>query len=458
MKSIRPRFLLVSAIVIALALTATEFAFTYLFQRSLERQIDDELTNLVNQIAAGLEFRPDGSLRPPGGLSDRRFDTAYGGLYWQIDDPETDAQLRSRSLWDSVLQLPADTHDVGTIHRYYLPGPDKGEVYVQERSLVVATPTGARTIRISVAIDKAAMDSIKTQFTFDTVPYLVVLGLFLLAASALQLTLGLRPLTRVSSDLKELRIRPNKRLVGPYPREIEHLVDAVNGLLDTQERTIEKSRARAGDLAHGLKTPLTVLETDAENLRREGNEEMASEILGLVRTMEAHVNHELARSRIAPGPEHRFSDGNPGETVSNIARTLSRTPRGESVAWTLDVPAGVLVKVDPNDLRELIGNILENAVKWAAGEVTVRGAVKNGNIELKFEDDGPGIATEQIDQMMDRGKRFDEKTPGTGLGLAIVQDIAEAYRLPISIQNRQTHGLCVIVQLPIAEPPAEPGR
>lgn len=454
MKSIRPRFLLVSAVIIALALTATAFAFTYLFERGLMRQVDNELTNLVNQIAAELEFEADGSLKPPGGLSDRRFETAYGGLYWQIDDPEADDQLRSRSLWDFVLPLPEDTHEVGTIHRYYLPGPENGEVYAQERSLVVATPTGVRTIRISAAIDKAAMDSVKTQFAFDTVPYLAVLGLFLLAASALQLTLGLRPLTRVSEDLKELRVRPNKRLVGPYPKEIGHLVDAVNDLLDTQERTIEKSRARAGDLAHGLKTPLTVLANHADILRRDGNEEMACEISDLVQTMEAHVSHELARSRIAPGPEHRFSDGNPGETVSDIARTLSRTPSGESIAWELDVPAGTLVKVDPNDLRELIGNIMENAVKWAAGKVSVRGVVKTGFIELRIEDDGPGIATEQIEQMMDRGKRFDEKTPGTGLGLAIVQDIADAYRLPINIQNRQTRGLCVIVQLPIAGPAA----
>lgn len=450
MKSIRPRFLLVSGFVIALSLAATAFAFTYLFERALERQIDADLTNIVNQIAAGLDFDAQGKLKEPAGLADKRFHNAYGGLYWQIDDFETGDVLRSRSLWDFVLALPEDTHDAGAIHRYYLPGPDQGEVYAQERSLIVATPTGARSIRIAVAIDKTALSNGSTQFAYDLIPYLATLGLFLLTASAFQLAWGLKPLAGVSNDLKHLADQPNRRLDRSYPLEISHLVDAVNGLLDAQEKTIEQSRKRAADLAHGLKTPLTVLANNAEKLRARGLEEMAEEISTLVKTMEANITHELARSRIAAGPGYRKSDANLSETLSVIARTLAKTPKGESVKWRTNVPPDVWVKIDPNDLRELLGNILENAVKWAAGEVVVIAAVHGATVRLSVEDDGPGIATDKITEMMDRGKRFDEKIPGTGLGLAIVRDIAEAYGLTLTIQNRQTNGLCVVTELPLA--------
>ncbi len=451
MNSIRTRFLILSFAIIALALTATGFMFSYLFELGIKNRVDAELVNLGNQIASQLEFDADGAIKAPTGLSDTRFNAAYGGLYWQIDDPDNGDQLRSRSLWDFTLALPEDTHDAGTIHRYDLDGPEGSKLYAQERSLIVATPTGARDIRICIAIDKASLVSATSDFVKNLIPYLLVLGALLLATSAIQLTFGLKPLIKLSEDVDKIQEHPNQRLNVEYPTEVAPLVVAVNSLLSNREKTIEKSRSRAADLAHGLKTPLTVLANNAGKLKDLGKTEIASEISAMVQVMQSHIDHELARSRISPAPEHRSSDANLGEVIGALTRTLEKTPKGSGIKWTVNGYADFDVKIDPNDLRELAGNILENAVKWSKDEV-ITTISRSGNFaEITVEDDGPGIDPAQIQQMTDRGMRFDEKTPGTGIGLAIVHDIVEVYGLKMSIQNRQSNGLSIKLLLPTTE-------
>lgn len=451
MKSIRPRFLLLSAIIITLALTAAALAFIVIFERNIERRIDAELTSWGNQIAANLSFDQEGKLLPPDELSDMRFSTAYGGLYWQIDDPLQDDPLRSRSLWDFVLDLPRDQHDAGAIHVYNLPGPENTELHVQERSLIVATPVGSRSIRITLATDRAALTLARDRFVQDILPYVIVLGVFLLAASAFQLSLGLRPLSRVSSDLKLIEEAPGKRLDGQYPREISELVSAVNSLLDANEKTITKSRSRAADLAHGLKTPLTVLANNGEKLRKAGKIEMANEIASMCAVMQSHVDHELTRSRIAEVSVMGTARTDFAMILDEVRRTLGKTPKGEYLEWKREGDMTHIVRIDPHDLRELIGNILENAVKWTTGMIMVRAKKEGDFLQVSIEDDGPGVASDKIDQLTARGKRFDETISGTGFGLSIVQDIVENYNLPFSIQNRQTNGLIVTVGLPLAD-------
>jgi signal transduction histidine kinase len=285
----------------------------------------------------------------------------------------------------------------------------------------------------------------------DILPYVIVLGAFLLAASAFQLSLGLRPLSRVSSDLKLIEEAPGKRLDGEYPREISELISAVNSLLDAKEKTIAKSRSRAADLAHGLKTPLTVLANNADKLRKAGNADMAGEIASLCSVMQNHIDHELTRSRIAEASSLGIAKAEFTSVMDEIQRTLAKTPKGENLNWKREGDMAFTVRIDPHDLRELIGNIVENAVKWTSGTIMIKAKKTDGFLQVSIEDDGPGVASDKIDQMTTRGKRFDETISGTGFGLSIVQDIVENYKLPFSIQNRQTSGLLVTVGLPIAE-------
>ncbi|WP_026481159.1 HAMP domain-containing sensor histidine kinase [Ahrensia sp. 13_GOM-1096m] len=451
MTSLRQKFLLVSAISVSIILVAASVVFLYLFQRSMEDRVHDELKNYVNQVAASVEFNEDGSLKQPEGLLDPRFEAPYSGLYWQIDDQEVGIKLRSRSLWDTSLELPDDIHDVATIHKYLVPGPEGSFVMVNERTLLVAPPTGSRSIRVAAAMDQSVVSDARSTFVTGMLPYLISLGFLLVLSTIVQLYFVLRPIERVVSDLNEVQDRTKNRLDGSYPKEILPLTSAINTLLASQEKALSGARKRAGDLAHGLKTPLTVLKHNAAKLSGLETAEIGDEIADLVETMQDHVQHELVLSRLAPSPELRQSDAEIGKIIADVVRILERAPNSEALTWIQAVDSPVEIAVDPHDLRELLGNLLENALKWANSEVSISG-VKNGtHYRLTIEDDGPGIDASKIEEMLDRGKRFDESVAGTGIGLSIVQSISELYNLPLKIHNRQSNGLCVIVDLPVAK-------
>lgn len=443
--SIRGRFLIVSAASVLLAMTLAAFVFVSLFTRSLERRIDEELAGHINLFAGTLQFAADGTLEKPAGPTDRRFEQPYGGLYWQIEDDVKHRQLRSPSLWDYVLPLPDDAQEQGIVHRYRLPGPEGAPLIVQERKFIFASPGGARPVRVAVAIDESVVTEAQRAFTLDVIPYMAALAVFLIAASLAQLTFGLKPISSLSEGLNRIRERKAERMTGRYPREMQGVVDAVNKLLDAQSEIIAKARARSADLAHGLKTPLTVVANDAETLRERGQTDIADELTHLASVMQAHVERELTRSRIAATAELRGSDADVATAVDRIVRTLKRTPRGEELAWTVEVPPGVVVGVDPNDLEELLGNVIDNAVKWSHSAIGIVLRRHGERPVLVIEDDGPGADPDGIEQIMERGIRLDSQKPGTGLGLSIVKDIASVYDLRVAIENRGGGGLRVTV-------------
>jgi len=443
MLSIRSRFLIVTIISLTLALSFAGWVFIRLFTNNLEAQIDTELTGHLNRLAGTLSFADDGTLNRPESPADNRFLTAYGGLYWQIEDESRSVRLRSPSLFDYALPLPDDRHERGTIHHYRLPGPDDTDVQVQERQIRFPTPTGPRELRIAVAIDAAQLDSAAKHFALVILPYMIALAVFLVAMSVSQLSFGLRPLSDLARDMIAVRERRKDRLAGAYPAELKDLVDQLNAYMDSQAKTVAKARARAADLAHGLKTPLTVLANDALTLRDKGEVELADEIETLVDTMQSHVEHELARSRIAQTPDQRRSDADLAKIVSELVRTLKRTPDGEHLKWSVLVPDDELLPIDPHDLRELIGNILENATKWAKSTVTITSTRQGAQRVVAVEDDGPGVDADKIATLTTRGQRLDHQKPGTGLGLAIVNDICDVYGITLSIENKEDGGLRV---------------
>jgi signal transduction histidine kinase len=448
MLSIRMRFIAVSLASVTLAMVLTAWVFYNLFAYNLQKRIDAELAGHINWIAGLLAFEADGRLKTPSSPSDNRFYEAYSGLYWQIEDPSRKQQLRSPSLFDFALPLPDDRHETGSIHRYRLPGPDDSEVDVQERQIIVASPGGPRTLRVAVGIDASELDKAKRDFIMALLPYLAVLGMLLVVMSALQLSFGLRPLAGIAKDMARIRNRKADQLSGPYPAELQDLVLQLNELLLAQGKAMETARGRASDLAHGLKTPLTILANDALTLREKGETEIADELEQLVHDMQAHVQHELARSRIAQSPRQRRSDADVTQTLNDIIRTLKRTADGERLDWALSAMPGIMVPVDPQDLRELLGNLLENAGKWA--NTTVRATVVSFGRDLlvMIDDDGPGVDPDKITLMTKRGTRLDDGKPGTGLGLTIAKDITDVYGIDLLLENRPEGGFRVTLRLP----------
>jgi len=446
--SIRARFVLISLVAVTLSLAAASAVLIHIFADSYGRRVQEELASHINRLAASLEFSADGKLLAPASPADNRFLTAYGGLYWQIDDAGERSELRSPSLFDYALPLPKDDHPPGAIHRYRLTGPEDTDVVVQERTLTIATPTGKRLIRIAVAIDAGELDNARWTFAIAILPYVAALALFLVLMSLIQLWVGLKPLEQVGTDLDAIRDRSADRLPGPYPRELQGLVDQLNRLFGSQKAAMDKARARAGDLAHGLKTPLTVLANNAHTLREKGETEIADELDQLADVMLAHVDHELARARLAPSAEQRRGDADAAILIGEIIRTLKRTAAGETLAWSAAVPDGMSLPIDPHDFRELAGNLLENAAKWARTTVKVTAARTPGGWTIAIEDDGPGVPEEQIAEIWRRGVRLDHRKPGSGLGLAIAEEIAEVYGIALSLANRPGGGLRAAMTAP----------
>ncbi|WP_374309629.1 sensor histidine kinase [Dongia sp.] len=449
-RSLRLRLLLAAAISVSLALVLAGFGLVALFDRHVERRVNAELHTFVNQIAAGVDFAVGGLPQLNRPLADPRFERPYGGLYWQIVDEAGDAQ-RSRSLWDYVLQLPAPAEESGRPQRYEIAGPQGKMLHVYERRIVFPAASGERTLRIVVAVDQHELDNARDEFVEDIAPALIILALVLVAAAWVQVNVGLKPLEAVRQGVAAIRTQRARRLEPDFPDEIMPLVNEVNELLDAQDRTVERARMRAADLAHGLKTPLTVLANDAEKLRRKGEGDMAREIEELVRAMQRHVDHELARVRVAAHSRRQAAAADLGKVLRGIVETIRRTPQGEKLSWEVSgAETSAIVAVDAHDLAEMLGNLVDNAAKWASGHVAIRIGREGGMAVATIRDDGPGVPAAATEALGRRGLRLDEAVAGTGLGLAIVRELLDAYGGSLTLANAPEGGLVAEMRLPAA--------
>jgi len=444
-KSLRLRLFVAAAISVGIALAVAGIALTALFERHVTRHYDAELQSYLRQLSATVEFEPDGKIRLGRQLEDARFGEPLSGLYWQIEEDKTGFVLGSRSLWDAHIPLPKDALDRGAVDSHVLPGPKGSPVRIQERMIIFDLPTGQRALRMAVAMDMAEIEAARIAFAGDLWPSIAVIGILLLIATWFYIGIGLRPLDGIRRSLNAVRTGTSRRLEGDFPAEVTPLVEEANALLAAQDESLARARTRATDLAHGLKTPLAVLQSDADRLRARGQDDIADDMASLTHQMRRHVQRELTRARI------RGTEAKPAEllaVIERLAASLRRTPAGERLRWTVAVPENLTVAVHPEDLIELLGNLLDNAGKWARSEVRVEAYAQDGTAVITITDDGPGVPPEALASLTGRGVRLDETVPGTGLGLAITQDIADACGGGLQLSNRAGGGFTATVTLP----------
>ncbi len=448
-RSLRFRLLVSAAVSVLVALLVAGMSLTLLFEHHVERRIGAELDTYLKQIIAGVSVMPDGRITSHTALADPRFEQPLSGLYWQIQDEERPRLLRSRSLWDDVISLTSDMLAPGAVREHVLPGPAGQSLLVRERQIVIDHAGDEHRIRIAVATDKQGVIQARNAFATDMLPYLAVMAAVLLLAAWIQVRIGLAPLDSIRRGVMDIRSGTARRLASVYPDEVTPLVDEINGLLEAQQQVIERARTWTADLAHGLKTPLTVLTADAQRLRDTGNMAIADDLDQLAETMRRRVDRELIRARVRSGVQSRQARAGVVETLNSIVRTLQRTPRGSILGWSVEAPDAVDAAIPGDDLAELLGNILENASKWARETVAITVSRRNA-IVITIEDDGAGVAEDQLANLGLRGVRLDEQKHGTGLGLAIARDIAEAYDGDLSCSLSVLGGLAVTVRLPSA--------
>ncbi len=451
-RSLRFRLLLAAALSIGLALLAAWVGLTALFERHVERRVAATLDNTLGLILGHVETDPDGRIRFDLALADPRFQTPLSGLYWQVQDEVRPTLLRSRSLWDRVLELPEDRLADGALHSHRLAGPAGQSLLVLERTVRYRAGAEDRRLRVAVGLDRREISAARADFAAEVLPYLVLLGLVLVLAGWFQVRVGLKPLDAVRQGVRAIRAGEVRRLPADYPDEVLPLAEEVNTLLDAQDNAIERARAWTADLAHGLKTLLIVLAADAERLRAAGHPDLALDLDSLAQTMRRRVDRELIRARVrartgaltgdAPGGGEPAAGADLGAVLARVIRALECSPAGARLDWDLECPPALTVPMPAEDLTELLGNCLENAAHWAAGRVVVR-AGRAAGAWLRIEDDGPGVADDQLALLGQRGLRLDERTPGHGLGLAIAQDICDAYGCTLGFSRAAAGGLAV---------------
>ena len=431
-----------AAVLVSLALAAV--GLVILFERQVQRLAFLELSADLDQIAASLERGPDGSLTMTTPPSDPRYEQPLSGLYWQVET--RDGVLVSRSLWDGTIRLPEAPRD-GRPHEHVLPGPQGETLVLLERLLTAPQRFGEGGARVAVAVDRAQLRDATRGFVRDLVPYLALLAAALIAAGAVQVVVGLRPLAAVGARVAAVRSGAARRLGDDFPDEVRPLAAEVDALLAEREAEIARARARAADLAHGLKTPLQALMGEAERLRARGATTEAAGIEEVVAAMRRHVDRELARARIASGGHALACD--PAQVVPRLVAVLRRTREGAGVTWEVDAPPGLTARIDADDLTEALGALLENAARHAAGRVRVTVRSDAGVVAIAITDDGAGIPEAELARLTARGARLDTGGPGAGLGLAIASEIAEAAGGRLELENAAP-GLAAVLRLPAA--------
>jgi signal transduction histidine kinase len=271
---------------------------------------------------------------------------------------------------------------------------------------------------------------------------LAVAGLISIIAGLVQVGRGLAPLARLRARLVDVRDGRERRVVdGNYPAEVQPLVDDLNTLLEQRERAVERASAKAGDLAHGLKTPLAVLNEEASRAHEDGHHDLAMNIQQQVARMRRQVDYHLAHARAAAsGPRA----GGPSPVLASaegLVRTLKRLYAGRHLVFEVDAPADQMVRVDRDDLEEMLGNLLDNACKWAGARVSLTSTTDRGSTVIFVDDDGRGLEKAMREKVLQRGVRADETAPGSGLGLAIVQDLAELNGGSIALDDSPLGGV-----------------
>jgi signal transduction histidine kinase len=446
--SLRVRLLAGSLIWILAALTSTGFVLTDLFRQHVSARFEAELRSHLDQLIANIELGADGVPRVRADLSDPRLRKPYSGLYWQVDgvgDAKA-ALLRSRSLWDAVLSVPADTLVNGETHVHRIDGPDASRLVMAERVIRPAEQP-ERMLRLIVAADERGMTDPVREFVGLLASALAVLAAGLAAAVVLQVAVGLAPLRRLRRALGAVREGRTRRLVGEYPRELQPLVDELNTLLHNDAEVVARARTQAGNLAHAVKTPLAVL----ANAAVREDSALARLVSEQVATARRQVDHHLARARAAAAIQVPGLRTPVGAVLAGLVRVMERVHAERDLHIDVaPVDGGVAFRGEEQDLQEMLGNLLDNACKWASSRVLVQVRADAGRVVVNIDDDGPGLAPAEREAVFARGVRADEQIPGSGLGLAIVRDLARLYGGDVSLDASPHGGLHVALTLPAA--------
>lgn len=438
-RSLRFRLAIGAIVAIGLSLAIVWVTLSRLFTDYVVNQYLTEMTILSDSLAASVVVK-DGKVSLTAFPSDPRLNLPAGGRYWALEENEKILE-RSRSLWDTTIS-DKDMKPSGFGPFLEGIGPDGRAMLVLAQDSVLGEGPGARSFCIYTAFPRAELAAALAAFHSQLLQMLLITAALLAAAATIQTLVGLSPLDRLRQKVTEIRKGELSRMTEEGPSEVRPLVREIDLLLAEREEAIERARSRASDLAHGLKTPLTVISQLAASMEP-ASAEMTLKQVDLIRQ---RADRQLQAARL--GVE-RMLTADVGELAGKLIQVLKPARGDQALDWQLDIKGEVRVEADPADIAEALGNVLDNAAKWARSRIMVTITRAGDDVLVQIADDGPGIPPGEQAMALRRGSRGESENGGSGLGLAITADIAEAYGATLSLGASQSGGLDVMLRLPM---------
>lgn len=452
--SLALRLFLTAAAWIAAILLITGVVLSSLYRQGVERSFDRRLDVYLKTLVADVAAPDEASERSPQALGEPLFELPLSGWYWQIIrlDGEKPEVRSSRSLWDTNLPRlgePATPAPGGT-RQGYVRGPEDQRLRLAER-LIDFGEEGRYLI--AVAGDAGEIEDEISSFDSWLLVTFLALGLVLLLTTFFQVRFGLAPLKRISESLAAIRSGKAERLAGSFPDEIAPLARETNALIEANREIVERARTHVGNLAHALKTPLSVMMNEASG--RAADEPLAAKVREQIDIMRDQVARHLERARMAARVTTVGSVTDVVPVVAALARTMEKIHRDRDISIEVSAPGQAKFRGEQQDLEEMVGNLVDNACKWAQGRVSIEiladhavDARHSERVRIVVDDDGPGLSPAERERASRRGQRLDETKPGSGLGLSIVTELSSLYGGGLSLGNAPIGGLRAELVLP----------
>lgn len=437
--SLKTRLLLAATLWLSAMLLMAGVAIPGLVRDYLDQELQQQLGYTMDEVVANLELNKQGNLDLTTPLSDPRYNQPYSGFYFSISS--ADQTMRSRSLWDRTIKIK----DNNKLHKRYY-GAKKERLVAIERTIFL--PGINSPINIIIGQDEDPIEQAMHSLIGQLWLILALLGVGILGLIVAQVSWSLRPLNQMQKELKQLKSGQRSTLEQQYPKEIAPLVDDLNALIFHYQELLDRARNHAGNLSHALKTPLSILKNEIAHLDTDD----ANKLTPSIKQIQSQIDYHLGRARMAGSMNILAVKASPSERVDAISMAFDKVYASKELLLISELDPGLFVAVEQADLDEMLGNLLENAYKWAKGIIKVYSQpIDSHETYIIIEDDGPGIPQQLWDKAIKRGIRLDESTPGTGLGLNIVSEMAHSYRGQLTLQTSSLGGLKAILRLQLAQ-------
>ena len=450
MIGLRQRLVLASIVWIAIGVALLGVAVDAVFRGHVTRQFYDELSAHLDELQRITEISPDGDVRVRAPLSDPKYDVPLSGYYWEIQSGDK-IFARSPSLQGPALRVPPDRPQDLERHTHLIDGPT-GPLRIADR--FVWPDASKPGIDFVIGADQRHLERVLSSFHTTLAWSMAAFAAAMVVAAATLIFAALRPLSLLSRRLARVRAGTERRIEGQFPSEVQPVVDELNAMLGTSAELVQRARAQAGNLAHGMKTSLAVLADEAYRIEQKGLVESAKVIVEHCRRMQQKIDHQIARARAAALRAAPGTSASARDVASRVIAALGRLYQDRALRIEQAIPEDLRLACDAQDLNEMLANLMDNACKHARRQVRISlaaGSPSTGLAEILVEDDGPGLPPEAWEVVLKMGERWDSREQGSGLGLAIVDELAVLYGGKISLDTSELGGLKVRLYLPVVK-------